>query len=112
MLDESITWLLTARATSHRVQPESLAARFITAHNWRMGRQPEPDFRPRDFLQHAIGCPGRNLPDARRCPRPVVNPSFHVRSPSSNASNKVGATAVATAVDSSVRVMVIIVTHL
>jgi len=27
------------------------------------------------------------------CPSPVVNPSFHVRSPSSNASNNVGATA-------------------
>src|SRR5713226_8384661 len=46
------------------------------------------------------------------CTGPVENPSFHVRSPSSNASNNVGATGVVTAVDSSVRVRVIIVTLL
>src|SRR5260370_36112618 len=46
------------------------------------------------------------------CTGPVENPSFHVRSPSSNASNNVDATGVVTAVDSSVRVRVIIVTLL
>jgi hypothetical protein len=45
-------------------------------------------------------------------PSPIEKPSFHVRSPSSNASNNVGTTEFATAVDSSVRVMVIIVTLL
>jgi hypothetical protein len=39
----------------------------------------------------------------------VVKPSFQLRSPRSNASNNVGAVVVATAVDSCVRVMVVIV---
>jgi len=46
------------------------------------------------------------------CPKPIVNPSLHVRSPNSNASNNVGAFEVATAVISSVGVLVIIATLL
>jgi hypothetical protein len=91
------------------VQPKPLAARFITAHNRRLGRQLEPDFRAHDFLQHSIGRTRWNLPNARPLPESRGEPGFHERSPSSNASNNVGATEVATAVDSSVRVMVIIV---
>jgi hypothetical protein len=50
------------------VQPERLAARFITAHNRRRGRQAESDFRARDFLQDSIGGTRGNVPQAGPLP--------------------------------------------
>jgi hypothetical protein len=94
------------------VQPKGLATGPVTAHDRRIGRQPEANLRASDFLQDPIRRPDRNLPDARPLPRPVVKPSFHVRSPSSKASNNVVGAEVTAAVDSCVRVMVIIVTLL
>jgi len=67
------------------MDPEGIAAGFVATHHRRGGREPEAPPRPRDFRFQCLQRPGRNLPDPRDLPRPVVKARVQPRWLSSSA---------------------------
>jgi hypothetical protein len=58
------------------VQPKGLATGLVTAHDRRIGRQPEATLRAGDLLHDPIRRTSRNLLHARSLPKPHGEPEF------------------------------------